>query len=568
MIGFINEEIIAKHGVPENLVSDNGTQFTSNAFKDFIDKIGIRQAKTADYHPSANGMDERLNGTLVKILRNYIDRNQMDWDRRVPWALFLYNSTRNESTKLTPYSIMFGREARLPLAKPEALGCSLKQLSHEELRKGIDEMALANTQHAQEQHKRYYDSHRVPQNFRLFDLVMARSHAPARGDSKKLSHKWEGPYIIMKMIQFGEQDPVAVELYDAATHKVRRSSFQDLKLFIQVEEELQENDELPGHIMMRIADENADQLTPQPGTTDTFGVARMQPDANILPVPNKRVENNNMNLFDLPYTIPHYLDFPHFDPASHDPQISSICSPSMSTLTAPPEEIRANTGAEHATKDTNTLITDLTSSALPALGYPPGCESARLDSSCLSPPIDVRRTRGNPMLEPPEGQNGLPVLAPQEPQESLKENDKNDLMSGPADNENSLPGHESQGLASSCPSPPSKRPRTSGNLHRLLPEEQDSLPSPVPREEQNNSEKDTDNSQLLGTEAISECEDNLEPSAHEHANPPVERRNVENQSFDIPPPESREAPAKKILASSLINTTNETNQENGGAIAK
>lgn len=78
MTKFILEEVITKHGIPSKMVTDNGPQFVSKWFQAFTQKLGIKHSRTVDYHPQANGWDERYNGTLGKILRNYVDSHQND----------------------------------------------------------------------------------------------------------------------------------------------------------------------------------------------------------------------------------------------------------------------------------------------------------------------------------------------------------------------------------------------------------------------------------------------------------------------------------------------------------
>lgn len=255
VIQFINEEIIGKHGLPQKIISDNGVQFTSNAFAEFTSRLDIKHSRTADYHPSANGMDERFNGTLVKILKNFIERNQLNWDKKLPWALYLYNVTSNESTKLSPYCVMFGKHPRLPLVMPKSLETPEK-LDETVTKEEIEEFVRSNITIAQDQQKKYYDSKRVSQNFKLYDLVMAKSHAPPRGDSRKLAYKWEGPYIISKMIKFGDEAPVSAHLLDLDTLKVKRVAFQDIKHFRDHNDESDQELELPGTIITKMAEDN------------------------------------------------------------------------------------------------------------------------------------------------------------------------------------------------------------------------------------------------------------------------------------------------------------------------
>ena len=105
------QDIIAQHGSPIRIVSDQGAQFTSGKYLKFCSDFGIKHQFTTPYHPRANGMDERFNGTLVKILRNYVNKHQYRWDEHLRWALYVYNTTFQESLKYSPHEVMFGSNA-------------------------------------------------------------------------------------------------------------------------------------------------------------------------------------------------------------------------------------------------------------------------------------------------------------------------------------------------------------------------------------------------------------------------------------------------------------------------
>lgn len=84
MIQFVGKNIICKFGLPKKIVSDNGKQLVADEFRSFADKLKIQLITTTDYHPQSNGLDERYNGSLVKILRNYVAKNQKNWDKILP----------------------------------------------------------------------------------------------------------------------------------------------------------------------------------------------------------------------------------------------------------------------------------------------------------------------------------------------------------------------------------------------------------------------------------------------------------------------------------------------------
>ena len=254
IISFIEHEVITKHGLPSKIVSDNGPQFISSQFKEFIAKLKITHSRTTDYHPQSNGMDERFNGTLVKIMRNYVETNQKDWCDKLIWALMLYNMMPNESTKLSPYSILYGFEPRTPLniwVSDIEANEDLQPL-HDKVR----QVARENSTRAQELQKSYYDRNKKPQDFALLDLVMVKSKRGRDGVSRKLTPLWEGPCMIMKIIGQDEQ-PHAVEVLDFAKSKMRRVPFQLVKHYhdrngVDLDSDPKETDEasLPGDVLV------------------------------------------------------------------------------------------------------------------------------------------------------------------------------------------------------------------------------------------------------------------------------------------------------------------------------
>ena len=98
--------VFARFGVPEMLVSDNGTNFTSEEFQQFCTKNGIKHVTTAPYHPSSNGLAECsvriLKEGLVKVTHGSIQD-------RLSRVLFSYHNTPLELTKCSPAELMMGR---------------------------------------------------------------------------------------------------------------------------------------------------------------------------------------------------------------------------------------------------------------------------------------------------------------------------------------------------------------------------------------------------------------------------------------------------------------------------
>lgn len=225
---FINEEVVAKHGAPKAIASDNGKQLVSKLILDYMKKHNIKALHTCPYWLQANGMDERFNGTLVKILRCYVSANQLDWDNHLIWALYSYNTTVNESTKYSPYILMYGSQPRHPLKNPTDINPEEIAPVLMETRNWVRRNAEFNIQAAQKIYKHYYDQKHRPQDFKIGDLVLQRVHAVPPQICKKLAHRWSGPYVIVKFIIKNDQEK-ALLLGDLADFSIKRSSFGDVK---------------------------------------------------------------------------------------------------------------------------------------------------------------------------------------------------------------------------------------------------------------------------------------------------------------------------------------------------
>uniref|UniRef100_A0A8C1SBK1 Gypsy retrotransposon integrase-like protein 1 n=1 Tax=Cyprinus carpio TaxID=7962 RepID=A0A8C1SBK1_CYPCA len=74
------------YGIPEDIVSERGTQFTSQVWKAFCKQLDINVSLTSGYHPQSNGQVERLNQEIGRYLRSYCGREQHRWSEFLPWA--------------------------------------------------------------------------------------------------------------------------------------------------------------------------------------------------------------------------------------------------------------------------------------------------------------------------------------------------------------------------------------------------------------------------------------------------------------------------------------------------
>ncbi|CAF1177661.1 unnamed protein product [Didymodactylos carnosus] len=91
---------------------------------DFLDPVsqstsdnkwyGSNHIKTTTYHPQTNGLTERFNATLAGSIGTYVNQQQTDWDEYLPFVTFAYNTSKQTTTQLKPFKLMFDRDPILP----------------------------------------------------------------------------------------------------------------------------------------------------------------------------------------------------------------------------------------------------------------------------------------------------------------------------------------------------------------------------------------------------------------------------------------------------------------------
>ena len=111
-------QIFSTHGLPQQIVSDNGPSFTSHEFKEYMTTNGIRHSLTAPYHPRSNGLAERA----VQTFKAAVKKMDGPLHIRIACFLFSYRITLQSTTGRSPAELLFGRRLRskLDFAHPDA----------------------------------------------------------------------------------------------------------------------------------------------------------------------------------------------------------------------------------------------------------------------------------------------------------------------------------------------------------------------------------------------------------------------------------------------------------------
>ena len=113
------QKLFARYGIPAQLVSDNGSQFTSEEFQRFLKRNGIKHITSAPYHPATNGLAERCVGSFKSAMKSETEVKSLNL--KLARFLLAYRNTPHSTTGEPPSQLFLGRRlrTRLDLLKPD-----------------------------------------------------------------------------------------------------------------------------------------------------------------------------------------------------------------------------------------------------------------------------------------------------------------------------------------------------------------------------------------------------------------------------------------------------------------
>jgi hypothetical protein len=115
VISFVQKHIIYRFGVPQILTTDQETSFMSHQFREFTESMKIKLLNFFSYYAQANGQAEASNKVLINIIMKRIKDNPRRWHEKLSGVLWAYRTSSHEATKVTPFELVYGQEAVLPV---------------------------------------------------------------------------------------------------------------------------------------------------------------------------------------------------------------------------------------------------------------------------------------------------------------------------------------------------------------------------------------------------------------------------------------------------------------------
>jgi transposase InsO family protein len=203
------ESIIYRYGVPNSIITDNGTNFTSGEFQEFAKNLGIKVKYASVAHPKSNGQVEKANGLvcagLKKRLLRPLKRAAGAWVEELPLVLWSLRTTPNSSTGYTPFFLLFGAEAVLPTdvrySAPRVVAY-VEEDAEKALADAQDmldearDVALVRSAVYQQSLRNYHSRRVRGRSFEPGNLVLRLKQT----STSKLEPPWEGPYLVHEAI--------------------------------------------------------------------------------------------------------------------------------------------------------------------------------------------------------------------------------------------------------------------------------------------------------------------------------------------------------------------------------
>ena len=198
-------QIFARVGIPEEILTDQGSNFTSQLLSEIYRLLHVHPIRTSPYHPQTDGLVERFNKTLKAMLRKIAADDIKNWDKWLPFLLFAYREVPQASTGFAPFELLYGRAVKGPLDIVKESWKETKQVKEnvvsyvlgvqDKLAK-MSSLAAENLQRAQKQQKMWYDGNARQREFQIGDLVLVLLPTSAGA----LTAQWKGPYPILQKI--------------------------------------------------------------------------------------------------------------------------------------------------------------------------------------------------------------------------------------------------------------------------------------------------------------------------------------------------------------------------------
>lgn len=224
------DNVVKYHGVPDSIISDRDTRFTSNFWRELAKVMGIKLRLSSAFHPETDGLCERANRTVIQLLRNDSNLKANNWTDNLTAVEMAVNNYQQSSTQQSPYYSNYGMHIKLP-NQFNAFETSMPSV--EEFAKRMNEVmnrANENMRSAQLKQKEQADKNRrETQNWKVGDYVFV-STENFRGFNK-IKEKFIGPFKIIEKINdvsYKVELPAKYQVHNVFHSSLLKTSYENV----------------------------------------------------------------------------------------------------------------------------------------------------------------------------------------------------------------------------------------------------------------------------------------------------------------------------------------------------
>ena len=200
---LIFDSVYKLHGLPERIISDRDSLFTSKFWKRLHRLLNTELRMSSAFHPQTDGATERANRTMTQMIRQCVSPDQKDWVVKLPAVEFAINSARSSTTGFSPFQLNYGRNPSSLIWKVEDEFPGVQKFAEQmklAIMRAHDSIIASRIENTVQANKK-----RTLANYKEGDLVYlsTKNISLPKGLARKLAPKYLGPFAITRTLKEG-----------------------------------------------------------------------------------------------------------------------------------------------------------------------------------------------------------------------------------------------------------------------------------------------------------------------------------------------------------------------------
>lgn len=267
------EIFVNQFGAPKIIITDRGTAFTGNDFKEVCAKYAIRHQLTAAHFPQANGLVESKMKIIIPRIVTAMNFSGENWDKDLHVVERDLNCTVNKTTGYTPFKCLYGYD---PIFE-EAQMTELANQEEDQTMTQIREQVKEKVTQTQKKYKEYYDKKKfVGVKYDIGEIVVVKNYPVSTGEPTKTQAKYRGPLVVIECLpgdtyrleRLNKEDGGrnVTTVAHVSQMKIYKNHEEDSELDLEEEVEFEVTEENP--IQRSEEDESAEEFSSEEWSTD------------------------------------------------------------------------------------------------------------------------------------------------------------------------------------------------------------------------------------------------------------------------------------------------------------